>query len=59
MAWPLVKRAGYEYVNDRWRSPVSRRRPATLADALTDALLEIEAGTICLPSMALLRRRRR
>jgi hypothetical protein len=55
VAEELVKRAGYRYVNGRWRSPVSRRRPANLADALTAALVEIAEGEICLPSVALLR----
>jgi len=55
VAEELVKRAGYRFVDGRWRSPVSRRRPANLADALTAALVEIAEGEICLPSVALLR----
>jgi hypothetical protein len=55
VAEELVKRAGYRFVDGCWRSPVSRRRPANLTDALAAALVEIAEGEICLPSIALLR----
>jgi hypothetical protein len=40
-------------VDGRWRSPVSRRRPTNLADALTAALVAMAEGEIC-PPIALL-----
>jgi hypothetical protein len=53
VAEELVKLAGYAYVEDRWRSPISRRRHTNLAHALTAALVAIAEGEICLPSLAL------